>query len=225
MHEMVDSIRRIARAEGGRVAAPALAVVSSVHTGSAAAPELSCTVRLRESGMVLPHVPIVVGALGFAAPPTEGDLVLVIFAGGDLHAPTIVGCVYDEQITAPASEVGQVVAWLPRAEPDETKRVELTVNAAEARSVKLRLAGDVEVSITVEEQKVELTTGAATVTLTASSADDATAEIKAGDAVVRIEQSGDVTVEASGKLTLKGETVEISGSSEVKVTGQTIKLN
>ncbi|WP_261986960.1 phage baseplate assembly protein V [Actinomadura sp. HBU206391] len=222
---MVDSIRRIARAENGRAAWPALGLVTSVHTGSEAAPELSCTVRLRESGVVLPHVPIAVGTLGFAAPPSEGDLVLVLFAGGDLHAPAIAGCVYDERVAAPVSEPGQVVAWLPRSEPDETKRLEIIMRTADERSVALRLAGDVEVLVTVQEEKVELVVGRATITLTASSGDDATAEIKAGDAVVRIEQAGDVTVEAAGKLTLKGETVEIAGSSEVKVTGQTIKLN
>ena len=81
MQEIVDSIRRIARAEVSQQWAPALGVVSSVHTGDGT-PECTCTVELRESALVLPHVPIAVGAIGLAAPPAEGDLVLVGFVGG-----------------------------------------------------------------------------------------------------------------------------------------------
>jgi uncharacterized protein involved in type VI secretion and phage assembly len=223
---MVDTIRRIARAEAAQQWAPALGVVTSVFTGDGT-PELSCTVELRETGLVLPHVPIAVGTIGVAAPPVEGDLVLVAFAGGDLHAPVVIGRLYDEQVGPPTSQQGQVVAWLPHAETDSTKRVELTVDTPDGgpRTLTVKLDGDQAVTVTVTDGQVQLVAGQATLTLSQTSSSDGTAELKVGDAKVTLEQSGDVTVEASGKLTLKGNQVEVAGQSEVAVTGQMIKLN
>jgi uncharacterized protein involved in type VI secretion and phage assembly len=182
-------------------------------------------VRLRESGVVLPHVPIAVGALGLAAPPAEGDLVLVSCVGGDLHAPVVVGRLYDEEVAPPVSAAGQLVAWLPRAQSDESKRVEVLVETDGGRAISVRLAGDVEACLVVQDGRIELSVGAAAVTVSASSDSDAAAQLKVGDSTVRLEQSGDVTVEAAGKLTLKGKTVEISASGDVAVTGQSIALN
>jgi uncharacterized protein involved in type VI secretion and phage assembly len=220
---MVDTIRRIARAEAAQQWAPALGVVRSVFT----APELSCTVELRETAVVLPHVPIAVGTIGVAAPPVEGDLVLVAFAGGDLHAPVVIGRLYDEQVTPPTSQQGQLVAWLPHAETDSTKRVELTVDTPDrgSRTLTVKLDGDPAVTVTVADGQVQVAAGEATLTLSQSSSSDGTVELKVGDAKVTLAESGDVTVEASGKLTLKGNQVEVAGQSEVAVTGQTIKLN
>lgn len=226
MHEMVDTIRRIARAEAGQRWSSALGVVSSVHTGDGT-PDLSCTVQLRETGLVLPKVPIAVGVLGFAAPPAEGDLVLVVFPGDDPHAPVVVGRVYDENVAPPQNAPGDLVAWLPHAETDETKRLDLAVSTPGdgTRSATLTLAGDVPVEVTVADQQVTVTVGNAMVKLSQSSSSDAKAEVVVGDAKLTLDQSGDVTLEASQKLTLKADTIELSATSEVKVAGQTIKLN
>ncbi|WP_261565097.1 phage baseplate assembly protein V [Frankia gtarii] len=226
MQEIVDSIRRIARAEADRLWSCALGVVSSVHTGDDD-PELSCTVALRETGLVLPRVPIAVGVLGLAAPPVEGDLVLVVFAGGDPHAPVVVGRLYDERVAPPKNSPGQVVAWLPRAEADDTKRLEIALSTPGdgTRTAALTLAGDVAVTITVTDQLVTLAVGDTTVRLSQSSSSDGKVEVVVGDSTIVVEQSGDVTVRAAGKLTLSGDNVEISATSEVTVAGQTIKLN
>lgn len=225
---MVDTIRVIARAEASKHWSAALAVVTSVHSGEGT-PELSATVALRETGLVLPRVPIAVGVLGLAAPPVEGDLVLVAFAGGDLHAPVLVGRLYDEQVAPPQSQPGQAVVWLPRAETDPNKRIALTVDTPPdgPRTLTLAVAADdgTGVEVTVTDGKVVLAVGQATVTLTQSSSSDGQAEIAVGDAKLTLTQSGDVTVEAKGTLSLKGSTVEINGQSDVTVTGQTIKLN
>jgi uncharacterized protein involved in type VI secretion and phage assembly len=226
VHEMVDTIRRIARAEAAQHWAPALAVVTSVHTGDGN-PELTATVALRETALVLPHVPIAVGVLGLAAPPVEGDLVVVAFAGGDLHAPVIVGRLYDEEVAPPKNQPGEVVAWLPRAETDSKKRLELNLSTPDGgpRTLTLTLDADVKVEVTLTDGRVQLAVGDATVTMSQSSSSDGRTEIAVGDAKLTLEQAGDVTVEAKGKLTLKANTIEISGQSEVKVAGQMIKLN
>jgi uncharacterized protein involved in type VI secretion and phage assembly len=222
---MVDTIRRIARAEAGAQWSSALGVVSAVQTEDG--PDLACTVQLRETGLVLPNVPIAVGVLGWAAPPVEGDLVLVVFSGGDLHAPVVVGRVYNQDIRPPKSGTGQVVAWLPHAETEADKRLELLVDTPGdgTRKATLTLAGDVAVEIAIADQQVTLTVGDATVKLSQSSSSDGKAEIVVGDASVVLEQAGNVTVRASQKLTLKANSIDISASSQVSVSGQTIKLN
>lgn len=226
MQEMVDSIRRIARAEVTQQWAPGLGVVSSVHAGDDGT-ELTCTIELRESGIVLPHVPIAVGTIGIAAPPVVGDLVLVAFAAGRLEAPIVIGRLYDENVSAPKNQPGQVIAWLPHAETDSTKRIEVTADTPDggARTLSIGLDGDPAVTITITDGKVSLVAGEASVTISQSSSSDGAVEVVAGDAKLTLSQSGDVAVEASGKLTLKGNEVEISGQSEVKIAGQTIKLN
>jgi uncharacterized protein involved in type VI secretion and phage assembly len=226
MQEIAESIRRLARAEVAQQWAPALGVVSSVHTGDGT-PELSCSVQLRESGLVLPHVPIAVGTIGLAAPPVEGDLVLVAFAGGKLEAPVVLGRLHDEKVAPPTNQAGQVVAWLPHAETDSTKRLEITADTPVGgpRTLTIGLDGDPPVTVVITDGKLTLTAGRASITVSQSSSSDGAVEVAAGDAKVTLEQSGDLTIEASGKLTLKGNQIEISGQSEVKVTGQTIKLN
>jgi uncharacterized protein involved in type VI secretion and phage assembly len=226
MQEIVDSIRTIARAELSQQWAPALGVVSSVHTGNGS-PEHSCSVELRESGIVLPHVPIAVGTIGIAAPPVEGDLVLVAFAGGRLEAPVVVGRLYDENVSPPNNSPGQVVGWLPHAETDSTKRVEVSLSVPDdgSRTLTIGLDGDPAVTVTVTDGQVSLTAGEASIKLSQSSSSDGTVEVAAGDAKVTLKQSGDVSIEASGTLKLSGNQIEIAGQSEVKVTGQAINLN
>jgi uncharacterized protein involved in type VI secretion and phage assembly len=226
MQGMVDSIRRIARAEVAQQWAPCLGVVSSVHSGNGD-PELTCTVELRETGIVLPHVPIAVGTIGLAAPPVVGDLVLVAFAGGRLEAPIVIGRLYDDQVSAPENKAGQVIAWLPHAETDSTKRLDITADTPDGgdRTLTINLDGDPAVTVTIGEGTISLVAGKASVTVSQSSSSDGAVEVAAGDAKLTLSQSGDVSVEASGKLTLKGKEIEISGQSEVKIAGQTIKLN
>lgn len=226
MQDVVDSIRRIARAEVGQQWAPALGVVSSVHTGDGS-PEATCTVELRESGLVLPHVPIAAGTIGVAAPPVEGDLVVVVFAGGRLEAPIVLGRLYDEQVSAPTNAPGQVVAWLPHAETDSTKRLEILADTPDGgpRTLTIGVDGEPAVTITITEGSIGLVAGKASLTISQSSSSDGKVEVLAGDAKITLEQSGDATIEASGTLKLKANQIEISADSEVKVTGQTIKLN
>ena len=68
---LVQTVRGLARDEVLARWTTAAAVVRSVHGGT----EHACTVQLRETGLVLPRVPIAVGVLGLVALPNEGDLV------------------------------------------------------------------------------------------------------------------------------------------------------
>ena len=226
MHGMVQTIRRIARDEVAHAPAAALGIVTSLH-GRDSEPDYACTVQLRETGLVLPKVPIATGLTGVAALPREQDLVLVVFAGGDLHDPVVVGRLYNEAVDPPEHAPGQLIAWLPGGEEDEAKALRLTVKTPGdgTRSLELALGGDIEVKVEIDDQKIRLTAQDASITLSQSGSSDGKAELKVGDASIVIEQGGDVTITAAGTLELKADKVKITGDSSVQVTGQTIDLN
>ena len=226
MHRVVRSIQQIARHEVEQRWNAALGVVKSVH-GADGQSYHACTVELRESGLVLPKVPIAVGLIGFAALPRENDLVVVLFPGGDLHDPVVVGRLYSEDVTPPKHGPGELVLVLPGDETAEDKRLELRVSTPGdgTRSVDLKLGGKVEVSLTVDDQGLSLKAGDTSLVLRQTGASDGKAELVVGDAKVVLEQKGDITLEASGKLRLKAAQVEIAADASVKVTGQTIDMN
>jgi uncharacterized protein involved in type VI secretion and phage assembly len=217
-------MRGIARDEALSRWYPQLAVVTSTHGGPT---EHACTVKLRETALVLPKVPIATGLLGTATLPAEGDLVLVVFAGGDLHAPVVVGRLYDDQLAPPDHQPGELVAFLPGGETDDTKALQLAVRTPGdgTRTLQVTLKGDVEVTLTVSDQAIELKTQDASLALKQTGSSDGTATLAVGDQSITIEQGGDMTVTASGKLTLKASEIEIDGDTTVKVAGQTIDLN
>lgn len=222
MHRMVQTIRNIARDESSRQLSPALGVVKSVFNQNT----YSCTVALRESGMVLPKVPIATGVMGSVAPPAEGDLVIVTFLGGDIHAPVVTGRLYNEEIAPPTFDVGQVVAILPGGEVDTTKALQLQIDTSnDNRSLKITLDGSVKIELEIKDGSIRFQAQDALLTLEQSSNSDGKAELAVSGSKVTIEESGDVTVTAGGTLKLKGSQVEISADSTIKIAGQMVNLN
>lgn len=226
MHRVVHTIRQIARHEVEQRWNAALGVVRALH-GSSDEQRYTCTVELRESGLVLPKVPIAAGTIGFTALPREGDLVAVLFAGGDLHAPLVIGRLYNEEVEPPRHEPGELVMSLPGDETAADKLLELRVKTPGdgTRSLALVLDGDVRVEVLVDDGGVTLKAQDAQLRLSQSGSSDGKAELTVGDSRVVMEQSGDVTIEAKGTLKLKANKIEISGDTQVKVAGQTIDLN
>jgi uncharacterized protein involved in type VI secretion and phage assembly len=226
MHQMVQTIRRIARHELEQHCHPCLAVVKSVH-GRDAAADYSCTVALRETGLVLPKVPIATGAIGLTALPREDDLVVVLFLGGDLHAPVVVGRLYSEAVAPPKHGPGEVVGVLPGGEESADKALELRIKTPDdgTRSLKLTLDGSVKVEVEVNDEGVRVQAQDAQLLVKQTGGSDGQVLLKVGNSSVLVEQGGDITVTAEGKLTLKGKEVEVSGDTSIKIAGQTIDLN
>lgn len=226
MHRVVHTIRQIARHEAAQHCFVSLGIVKSVH-GANGEKSYACTVELRESGIVLPKVPIATGLIGTVALPREKDLVVVVFANGDLHNPIVVGRTYSDDVDPPKHDPGEFAALLPGDEPSSEKRVELRVKTPGdgTRSLSLLLDGSVKVELEIDDGGVRITAGDVQLNLTQSGASDGQAELKLGDSKILVEQSGDVTIEASGTLTLKGAQVEISGDTAVKIAGTEINMN
>lgn len=227
MQQIVHTIRQIARHELEQHWHASLAVVKTLYPCDASNHLYACTVQLRESGLVLPKVPIATGLTGMVTLPRENDLVIVLFIGGDAHSPVVIGRLYNDTVAPPENQPGDWVTVLPGDEDSEDKRLELRVRTPGdgSRDIQLKLGGSVEISISVTDGGIALKAQDTTLKLSQSSSSDGQAELKVGDSSVVINQGGDIQVEATGTLTLKANKIEISGDLSVKVAGQTIELN
>jgi hypothetical protein len=225
-HQIVHTIKQIARHEAQQRWGANMGVVTSVH-GANGASDYACTVELRELGIVLPRVPIATGVIGAAALPRENDLVLVVFAGGDLHAPVVVGRLYSEAVAPPHNGPGELVVSLPGDETASEKLMELRVKTPGdgTRSATLTLDGQAPVTLTVDDEGLRVAVGEAKITVKQTSSSDGSVEVAVGEAKITVKQSGDLALEAGGKLTIKGSSVEINGDTQVKINGQTVNIN
>lgn len=215
---LFDTIARIARHEVGARATAAVGRVCDVFTSSGSPPDHAVSVELRDEGLVLPRVPIAVGALGFAATLRVDDLVVVLFLDGELNAPVVVGRLYHAELAPPEHADGEIVLRIPAGAQDP----EWSVIVSESKS-------RVQV-LHKKEPRLELTADTATLTvgdmtLQVTSAGGGRAELAAAGAKLTIKPDGDITLSTSGKLSLKGTEVEISASGSVKVKGATVELN
>jgi len=215
---LYESIARIARHESGARPVAAIGRVVDLFPPTASSPDYAVSVELRDTGLVLPRVPVAVGVMGFAAIPAAEDLVVVLFAEGDYHAPVVIGRLYQPDIAPPEHKDGEMVLKLPagKSEPD----IDLAV-VGETPSVTLKLPGDVVVEIVKE--KITLQVAEMKVELRA--AGGGAVEIAAGGSAVTLKKDGDVTISAGGNLKLEGKEIEIAGSGKVKISGAQVDVN
>jgi uncharacterized protein involved in type VI secretion and phage assembly len=223
MHAVVQTIRDIARHEAGQRWNTRLGVVKSVK-GSG---DYACTVELRETHLVLPDVPIATSAMGLASLPSEGDLVVVLFVGGDLHAPVVIGVLYNEKVAPPENDSNLLVGVRPGGETATDKRMEWSISTPGdgTRELHVLLDGKVKVEVTVNDEGIVLTAQDTKFTLKQTSGSDGKAELQVGNSKVTIEQAGNVTVEAEKTLTLKANKIELSADAQVKISGQAVDIN
>lgn len=213
---LFDAVARVARHEAMSAATASVAVVTEVQTTLAGRPHHSVSVRLRDRGIVLPQVPVAVGALGSAATLAVDDLVLVVFADGDHHAPVVAGRLHHSQLAPPEHAEGQLVIALPpgASSPDVTAKVD------PATPELVLTVGDTTVEVLGRSARI--TIGDAEVTVDGSG--PAAVTVTTGQASVEL-SGADVTVEATGNLTLKANRIEIKGNAAVAISGATVDVN
>jgi hypothetical protein len=227
MQRLVHAIRQIARHEVEQRLAVDLGVVTAVH-GTGEGRTHACTVVLRDSGLVLPRVPIATQLIGGVALPRERDLVVVLFVGHDLHGPVVIGRLYSEDVEPPEHGPGEVVIALPGDETDAEKRLEVRVQTPGdgSRTATVTLEGpSVSVSCRIDDAGVEIAVQDVTLSLTQTGSADGTLRLAAGEASVSLEQGGAMTLQTSGTLRLRAGKVEISADTSVEVNGTTVSLN
>jgi hypothetical protein len=217
MTALFDSMSRIARHEAAARWIAAIGFVVDVFDGESAPPNHAVSVELRETGTLLPNVPIAVAALGQAATPRAGDLVVVLFADGDINAPVVIGTLYHADLAPPEHGDGDVVLALPAGAQQPSFRAVLR-----GADPKLTLTmGDVE--IVADDTRVHIRTGDAEASVEA--AGSGRVELKVGDASIAVTGGGDIVVKTAGKLSLRADEVEIVGQSSVAISGAQVKVN
>ncbi len=215
---LYESIARIARHEVAGKAVAAVGRVTDVFPSGGPQADHAVSVELRDSGLVLPRVPVAVGVMGFAAIPAVDDLVVVLFAEGDHNAPVVVGRLYHPDEDPPEHGEGEIVLRLPSRMAD--KKLSLVVDS-KAPKIELDLPGDVKVELA--EEKVQIAVGGVKVSL--EGAGGGRAEVAAGGSKVTIKKDGDVTISSATKLKLEAPQIEISGSGKVTVKGGLVEIN
>lgn len=199
---LFESIQRIVQDELQGVRTAELAVVQEQHPADP--DNYACTVVLRDSGIVLRNVPVATSRIGAVAIPAVGELVLVQFVGGDVNAPVIVGRLYNDRDRPPENEDGRAVLHLPLGAADgDAVHVELKSGATRELSIKL---GD-GLTFVLRD-------------------DDPVVEIDAGgQAKVTIERDGTVAVKSSGKLELKASEIKVEAEGKLTLKGATVNIN
>jgi uncharacterized protein involved in type VI secretion and phage assembly len=215
---LFDSVARIARHEARARATAGLGVVVDLFAADGPVKDHAVSVKMRDSGLVLPRVPVAVGVMGFAAIPAVDDLVLVVFLDGDVNAPIVAGRVYHPDQEPPKHARDEIVVALPSGSdpPDLT----LVVKGGEP-SIELTLPG--EVTVKVLDSEVQVAVGE--MKLIVEGAGGGRATVAAGGSRLVLKQDGDVTLESKGTLTLKGSQVEIKGDAKVTVQGAQVEIN
>lgn len=195
MSELIDTLRAIVRDELARMRPPELGIVLEVYANDAEGNNHQVDVRLRGSGVELQRAPVTVQRYGTSALPMVGDLVLVMFVGGDLNAPMVIGCVYDENTQPPEAAPGEVVYRIPDDGGERHLHVELPSG----------------MTYTLDDEVMKIVAGGTEVLLEK----DGNLQVKvAGN--IELKADGDITLEATGKLTLKS-------SADVEIQGMNIK--
>ena len=218
MSDLIKILRAVIRDEMERRRAPELGIVTEVLARESESSDNNhqVKVRLRDSGVELQWVPVAVGRLGLSLLPQVGDLVLVVFVGGDLNSPVVVGSLYDAQVQPPVAKPAEVV-YQPTDAQD-----------ASLRRFHLELANGS--TLTIDEDKLTVALGGTEVVINR----DGDVAIKSA-AKLSIQTQGDMSLEASGNLDLKAQgnvtvsgvsaTVEGQGSAKLKAPAVSLAGN
>lgn len=207
-HTLFDTIRRIVQEEVNRVRTAELAVVQEQHPHSDDSDKdnYACTVALRDSGIVLKHVPVATQRIGTASIPAVGELVLVQFIGGDINAPVITGRLYNDEDRPPVNNDNQAIMHLPLGAGD-SDAVHAELHSGDSRQLILKLGDGLELNLKDDDPVVEI-------------------KVDGGKGSVAIARDGAITIESQADINMKGGgSINIEASGEMNIKGSVINLN
>lgn len=213
-----EAVSRIARHEAEAREIAGFGVVTEVHHKLTGMGDHAVDLELRDRGLILPRVPVAVGALGVTAAPAVGDLAVVMFAEGDLHAGVVVGFVHHPDLPAPDLSEEQIALSLP---PGSMSPAASALLDYAAPSLVLKIGQSTEVSI--EDGAVTITSGGASIAIDAGGSEEV--KIDTGGASILMTAGGEVTLDAQQKLTLKATEIEMKADATVKINGAIVELN
>jgi uncharacterized protein involved in type VI secretion and phage assembly len=205
---LFDTIQRIVREEVSKVRTAELGVVEEQHPHASESDQdnYACTVRLRDSGIVLRRVPVATPRIGGVSIPAVGDLVIVQFLGGDINAPVITGSLYNDQDRPPANRDGQAILHLPLGAGD-SDAVHIEMTSGDVREIVVNLGNGMALNIKDDDPVVKLDVDGGKATITVGRDGAITLESQGN---IEVKGGGNISVEAQGQLNLKGSVVNIN---------------
>jgi phage baseplate assembly protein gpV len=215
MSELVSLIRAIVGDELARRAEPQLGVVTAVHARDSNASDNNhqVNVRVPASGVELQRVAVAVDRAGRSCLPRVGDLVLVLFVGGDLQGPVVVGTLYDASVRPPVTKPAEVIYEPPDPQESGVRRL-----AAKLPSGAQILFDDGRLIITLGTTEVVIEAdGDVSIKSAAKISIEAQADIS-------VEAAGNLDIKAQGNLTLSGMATTLEGQGAATVKGPVIKV-
>ncbi len=208
--DLFTTIRRIVQAELRKLRTAELGVVQDIHPHSdeSDSDNYACTVMLRNSGIVLPNVPVATQRIGTASIPGLNDLVLVQFIDGDINAPVITGRFYNEEDRPPVSDMDQMVAQFPLSGD-----IEFRVDGGEAREISMKVGDAIEVYCKDDDPVLKI-------------------DVRGGKAGIQVDSDGAVTITSQSSVSIRGGDVKVSGTTisleadgELKIKGAVVNIN
>ena len=208
MSGIVPALQAVVRDELATQRSAELGIVTQVYTneGGSGDTNLAVNLRVRGSALELQHVPVAVGRLGLSSVPRVDDLAVVVFVGGDLNSPVVIGFLYDEQTRPPDGKATEIVYKVPDDAADDDRRIEVELPSGN--------------KLTLQDKKLTVTMGGTTLTV---EADGAITLDAAGD--LKLKAGGAVKIEAGTDATFKaGTSVTVEGAAEAKLKGATTTI-
>jgi phage baseplate assembly protein gpV len=204
---LYETLQRIVQEELGRVRTAELAIVQEQypHADDSDKDNYACTVRLRDSGIVLEQVPVATSRIGCVSVPALNELVLVQFVGGDINAPIITGRLYNDEDRPPVNDDGQAITHLPLGAED-SDAVHIELHSGETRELVFKLGSGIEINVRDDDPVVEL-------------------KVDGGRLTLQVDRDGAVALESQGKVELKGNEISIEAQGQLNLKGGTVNIN
>jgi phage baseplate assembly protein gpV len=204
--DLLEIIQAIVRDELAtrRVAEIAVVTEQFTHADGGDKSNYECSVRLRDSGLELPRVPVATQRVGLAAIPNVDDLVLVHFVGGDLHAPVISGRLYNDVDRPPQAKANEWVYLCPDAAESGVRRAHLEFPNGN--------------TVTLDDDKTVIDAGGTKITISNGGDVAIHAEGK-----ILIDSGGDTEIKSQGAVAIKaGKGIELSAQTDVTIEGLSV---
>ena len=212
--DLYNTIRHMIQEELRQIRTAELGVVQEQHPHASDSDDdnYACTVALRNSDIVLPKVPVATQRIGIASIPNIDDLVLVQFINGDINAPVITGCFYDDEDRPPVNDDQQWVAQLPLG-ASESDALQISMQTGEQREISLQLGDALKIQCKDDDPVLSI-------------------EVDGGKATIQIDRDGAITMESQSNIQIKSNDFSIKGSSiaieadgELTLKGSVVNIN
>lgn len=222
MSRVAELMGAFARDQAERRTFCELAVVTSVFDDSSGDDSHTVSVKLKDSGLALRNLPVAAWATGLACLPRVGDVVLVLFPRGSLVSGIVFGQVYSDERRPPQFTKDEVALVWPEGQED---RAVLRLDGTDDPKARIAVGGDDEVSVELKKGQIQIVASGVALRLSYGGSSDGLVSLEAGGTKIELKQDGDLSVTASGKLTLRGAQVSIEADGPVKINGATVDLN